>query len=130
MLVPHSQRVGFCRTRAERSMARAARPASVLPLLRLVFQKRAHVADLLRAELLIGNQMGEEQFGRSLEELACEVTQGTLLRGLLLDRGEITMTTPLLLVANISLALKRAQDRQDGGVSQIILQGGPDFPDQ
>jgi hypothetical protein len=74
--------------------------------------------------------MGEEQFGRSLEELAREVTQSTLLRGLSLDRGEISITAPLLLVANVSLALKRPQDRQDGGVREIILQGGPDFRDQ
>ena len=79
MLVPHSQRVGRCRSRAECSSARAAnprselttmtytsRPASVLSLPRLVVQQRAHVADLFRAELAIGHQMGEEQFGHPL----------------------------------------------------------------
>jgi hypothetical protein len=38
--------------------------------------------------------MGKQQFGRPLEELAGEVTQGALLRGLLLDRGEIAMAAP------------------------------------
>ena len=44
-----------------------------LPRVRLAFQKLAHVQDLLFAEPLIRNQMDEEQFGRSLEELACQV---------------------------------------------------------
>ena len=41
--------------------------------LSLAFQKPAHVQDLLFAEPLIRNQMDEQQFGRSLEELARQV---------------------------------------------------------
>src|SRR5882762_3032461 len=92
---------------------------SGLSRVRLAFQKLAHVSDLLCTELLIRDQMDEEQLGRSLEQFACQVPQGTCLRGPLLDGGEISMATPLLFMADISLAFKRAQDRQHCGVSQL-----------
>src|SRR5436309_12358904 len=74
--------------------------------------------------------MEEEQFGRSLEELAGQVLQGTFLRGLLLYGGEIAMTTALRRAAHISLAFERPQDSQHGGVRQLVSECRSNFRDK
>src|SRR4029078_10041785 len=74
--------------------------------------------------------MDEEQFGRSLEELACQVPQGTFLRGRLLDGGEISMATALRRAGHISLAFERPQDGQHGGVGQFVSECRANFRDK
>src|SRR4051812_26998239 len=74
--------------------------------------------------------MDKEQFGRSLEELACQVPQGAFLRGLLLYSGEISMATALRRATHITLAFEGPQDRQHGGVRQLVSECLPNFRDK
>src|SRR4051812_24778659 len=74
--------------------------------------------------------MDEEQFRRSFEELACQVLQGTFLRGRFPDRREISVPTALGLAAHISLALERPQDSQHCGVRQIVSESRSNFRDK
>jgi hypothetical protein len=74
--------------------------------------------------------MDEEQFSRSLEELACQVPQGTFLRGRLLYGGEISMATALRRAAHISLAFERPQDSEHGGVRQFVSECRSNFRDK
>ena len=54
-----------------------------------------------------------------------EVLQRALARGVFLHRREVAMHAAFLFVLHVALLLERAQDREHGGVGELVVRACP-----
>src|SRR6266481_4722648 len=107
----------------------ASRRRSFCTSLEARFEKLAQPAQLLVAQILIGNEMRHQELGRALEYFVDEAAQRVAAGGLALDQRVVAMRTALAGVCDVTLLLEGTQDRQDGRVCELIGESLTHFGD-